>query len=187
MKRKFLIALLFLLTLSLFLQAQSKILLTNESCSSLSQVWLSNVDLTSQRIKNLNRPIRITDGFSVKDTLNIYINLYWPKNDSEHVVTLKYFTPKGYLYEEEKYPIAINKTERVRVQLPDYRFPKKVILAKSSPVTSFNVPGRKITSIPFPIGGTYIGKNKLFGMWMVKIYVDNNSDPCATIRFKITR
>ena len=187
MKKIFLVGFLFAFAYLVFVNASGRILLTNESCSSLSQVWLSNVDLTSQRIKGLNRPIKVTDGFSVRDTLNIYINLYWPKNESEHIVTLKYFTPKGYFYEEEKYPIAINNTERVRVQIPGYRFPKRVILAKSSPISSFNVINRKITSIPFPIGGTYISKNKLFGMWKVKIYVDNNKDPCATIRFNINK
>ncbi len=177
---------LFCLFLLCITNAQSRVILTDENCSSLSQIWLSNVDLTSPMLNRINRPEKISDTFSAKKTLNLYINLYWPKNDTQHIVTLKFYTPSGHLYEEKKVPISVNGEGPKKLQLPGYRFPEKVLMAKSSPNIDFNVFNHKITSIPFPIGGTYISKNRLFGIWKVKIYVDSNKSPCTTVKFKIT-
>ncbi len=186
MKKKFLITFLFSFAFTFSILAQSRIILTDENCSSLSEIWLSNVDLTAPMLNRINKPEKISNTFSAKKTLNLYINLYWPKNDTQHIVTLKFYTPSGHLYEEKKVPISINGEGPKKLKLPGYRFPEKVLMAKSSPNINFNVFNHKITSIPFPIGGTYISKNRLFGIWKVKIYVDSNKSPCTTVKFKIT-
>ena len=180
--RWFLLSLL-IISLSGLNFAQGRYRLPETSCNGIAQIWLSNVDITSLRIAKIPVKPEIKDTFSAKKNLNVYVNIFWRDTEKQHVVMLEYITPSGYLYEKKKVPVSIDGNGPVRMQLPGYRFPVKVKRAKTSADSRFYLRRTKITSIPFPVGGTYVSKNSLYGKWTLRIYIDGQDKPCAVLNF----
>ena len=157
------------------------------NCHGLMTVRLSNMDITSPRVMKISKVPRIKESFSARDTLNIYVNFYWNASEPQkHVLLLKFYTPGGFLYLKEKFPVAIKVNSPDKMEIPGYRFPLKVRRGKGVVLQEFSIDGTLITPFVFPVGGTYIGKNKLFGRWKLEIFIDGNKTPCGEIYFNIS-
>jgi hypothetical protein len=79
---------------------------------------------------------------------------FWSEDQAAHVVTFRVFTPNGHLYQE------------VRVVHRPESSNDEVTLIGS-----------------FPVAGTAIATNSLYGRWKVVPYLDRNAVACAAASF----
>ena len=108
----------------------------------------------------------------------IFHVLFDSRLETEHVVTLKIFTPKGYLYRWLDVPVASGKEKRSRSarRLPGYPYPVPVRAPKT-----VKVGARRFESVDvsFPIAGSTIVTSSLYGRWNVEVYLDGAAEPCG--------
>ena len=99
--------------------------------------------------------------YSASKTLDISFKMVLGEvEEGAHLVTFRVFTPKGHLYQE------------IRVQ--HRRHPE----------------GRRnaILSASFPVAGTAIHTNSIYGVWSVVPHLDDSPEPCAAATaFKISQ
>jgi hypothetical protein len=94
---------------------------------------------------------RVRDRFSVRKTNNLMIRMKLSSRDEEtHVVTFRFFTPNGHLYQE--------------------------IQAMPRPEPGRRVSS---IAAQLPVSGTVIATSSLFGRWRVVPYFDDRPRPCA--------
>ena len=108
----------------------------------------------------------------------IFHVLFGHSLDKEHVVTLKVFTPHGYLYRRLDVPLAPDEGEgrQEARRLPGYPYPVPV----QSPHT-VTVGDRQYESVDvsFPVAGSTIVTSSLYGRWKVEVFLDGADKPCG--------
>lgn len=92
----------------------------------------------------------------------------------DHLLELRLFTPSGHLYQSIDVPIGETAATR---QVNGYARPLKV--RKPQPTVHANGRYSRV-EIPFPVGGTSISTNSLYGRWRVQAYLDGSTEPCGT-------
>jgi len=112
----------------------------------------------------------------------IFRVLFDRKLETEHVVTLKVYTPKGHMYRTYDIPVAsgIGKRSGRTRRLPDYPYPVKVH------ATSTKKAGKReyeSVDVSFPVAGSTIVTSSLYGRWMVEVFLDGAADPCGKPTF----
>lgn len=125
--------------------------------------------------------------FSVSTTLDLVLRTGFPASFKDvRMLTLHVKTPRGHLYQALEVPVAEpgQASPEGRV-LPGYPHPVKERLL----VTVVDSTGlaRRIVDTPFPVGGTSIVENGLYGRWSAQVYLDQARQlPCASAWFELT-
>ncbi len=123
--------------------------------------------------------------FSVTRTTDLtFTALFLPGFTGEHLVELRVFTPRGFLYRSMIVPAVIDGPASGTRRVPKYPHPVRV---KGG--SKFSHQGSTLwkVDLPFPLGGTDIGKNSLYGTWKVQAHLDGSEEPCAdATTFRIT-
>ncbi|HVN74824.1 MAG TPA: hypothetical protein VMT19_00805 [Thermoanaerobaculaceae bacterium] len=115
--------------------------------------------------------------FSATKTSDLTFSVAFEKAFAgEHSLGLRILTPRGFLYQSVTVPVAIGGTGSGTRNVQGY--------PRSVPVRSgqaFSYKGNTLwkVDVPFPVGGTEIGRNSLYGTWKVLAYVDGSPDPCG--------
>jgi hypothetical protein len=116
--------------------------------------------------------------FSATRTVDLTLTVLLPQSVAEeHVVELRIYTPTGNLYQSLAVPVAA--PGRVKAEnrtLPGYPRAKKQVLPKAftyEQVSYYRV------DIPFPVGGTLITSNGLYGGWRIAAHLDGSGEPCG--------
>jgi hypothetical protein len=99
---------------------------------------------------------------------------------SDSTIELKIFNPNGHLYQSLLVPVQgeARKDERER-QIAGYPFPLKVMRVKHGKTPEAQAT-RYVDAPNFPVGGTQISTNSLYGAWRVEAWPSNAEAPCET-------
>jgi hypothetical protein len=116
-------------------------------------------------------------GFSARlvDDLTVAVRFPGGVTDS-HVLALDFATPKGFLYETVTVPVAAPNTAPRMRHLKGYPRPVRELVPRS--VTSGGSTVHEV-DVPFPVGGTMIVTDSLYGTWNVSPRLDGAEQPCA--------
>ncbi len=115
----------------------------------------------------------------------VFTALFLPGFTGEHLVELRVFTPKGFLYRSMTVPAVIEGPASGTRKVPRYPHPVRV---KGGSKFSYQGSTLSKVDLTFPLGGTDIGKNSLYGTWRVQAHLDGAEEPCAdATTFRITR
>ncbi len=122
--------------------------------------------------------LRTRSSFSAARTTDIIFHvLFEGMPGDEHVVTLKVYTPHGFLYRTLDVPIAPGKGNAPMGtrRLTGYPYPVKVQAPHD-----VTVDGNHYASVDvsFPVAGSSIVTNSLYGRWRVEVYMDGAKQPC---------
>jgi hypothetical protein len=128
----------------------------------------------SENSKPVNRK-----AFRASRILDIRVRTVMPAGvvfGADDVVTFRFTTPKGNLYQTIEVPVAssVKQGERQRYR-PGYPFPLEVQQPKS--VTLNGLSAQSIEA-RLPVGGTAIMDSGLYGTWTVEGFVGNGR-PCS--------
>lgn len=91
-----------------------------------------------------------------------------PPVDS-HVLALKVYTPRGHLYQTLTVPFAPSGQSKGERHVDGY--PRPLPEQEAKPVKYEGGPAYEV-SATFPVGGTAIMSNSLYGSWRVEPYLD---------------
>lgn len=106
----------------------------------------------------------------------VFTTRFGGKLSGEHVLELKVFGPSGTLYQSLAVPIAApGKTPGER-PVKDYPYPKKEVAVRTVGQGASAV---HEVDVSFPVGGTLIVQNGLYGTWKVEPYLDFQRRPCG--------
>ncbi len=115
--------------------------------------------------------------FSATKTTDLTFSVAFQRGfTGEHLVELRIFTPRGFLYQSMTVPAVIGGTGSGTRTVQGYPHPLRV---KSGPKFSYKGNTLWKVDVPFPVGGTEIGRNSLYGTWKVQAYLDGSQDPCG--------
>jgi hypothetical protein len=109
--------------------------------------------------------------FSAARSTDLLFHVVFKNNfDSEHVVTLKVFTPNGHIYRQYDVPVASDGSKRSNAvkQLDDYPYPVKVQVVNPVEVDGVK---KKVVDVRFPVAGSTIITSSLYGKWRVELYL----------------
>ncbi len=137
--------------------------------STCPQVVVSAVETPNQLSRNRFSATKTTD--------LVFHVLFHGKLDKDHVVTLKIYTPHGFLYQQLDVPVAPQKghTPMGSRRLTGYPYPVRI---KAPHSVTYNHGTYDSVDIQFPVAGTTIVTNSLYGKWKVQIVLDGASKPC---------
>lgn len=110
--------------------------------------------------------------YSAVETTDIKVHVILPTDfKEEHVISLKFYTPAGHLYRQIDVPVTpeIGREGTETRRLPNYPYPVTVAVPEIRRVAGETVPS---IEVGFPVGGTSIQSNSLYGMWRVNGMVD---------------
>ncbi|MCZ7650606.1 MAG: hypothetical protein M5U13_05345 [Thermoanaerobaculia bacterium] len=100
--------------------------------------------------------------------------------DAEHLLELRFLLPTGELFERIEVPIARPGTSPRELAagrvLPGH--PHPVPQHAAEPLEVEGKPYARLR-VPFPIAGTAIVHNSLYGRWTVEAYLDGAERPCG--------
>lgn len=113
---------------------------------------------------------------ATKVTDLVFTTRFAGKLSGEHVLELKVFAPSGSLYQSLAVPIAQPGKLPEKRPVKGYPYPKQEVAPR--------LVGRGDTAVhevdvSFPVGGTLITQNGLYGTWKVEPYVDYERRPCG--------
>jgi hypothetical protein len=102
--------------------------------------------------------------------------------DTEHVVTLKVYTPNGHMYRRYDVPLASGKAKRLQAarHLPGYPYPVPV---HSTSTVKAGKREYEAVDVSFPVAGSTIVTSSLYGRWKVEVYLDGAAEPCGRRTF----
>jgi hypothetical protein len=117
------------------------------------------------------------DRFSATATTDLVFNVNFHQSFSgDHLLELRLFTPSGHLYQSLAVPIADASRVPGSRMVPGYPRPLK----EQTPAEVTEGTTRlKRVEVRFPVGGTLISSNSLYGRWRVEAYVDGAGQPCS--------
>jgi hypothetical protein len=119
--------------------------------------------------------------FSAVRTIDVTIGVTLQKDlKLEQVLRLKVLLPSGHLYQTLTVPVVAPGTspEKARkgVVVAGFRRPVPAVIARQDASVS-TAPWQ--VEVAFPVGGTPIVGNSLYGTWSVLVYRDDETLPCA--------
>lgn len=113
-------------------------------------------------------------GFSAAVTDDITLNVLLPPGTTgEHLLTVQFITPRGHLYQTMHVPIS---DQPRTMSIPGYARPVQARVPIQTMVDRFSF---LAVSIVFPVGGTSISTNSIFGDWQVVVYLNAEEKPCS--------
>ncbi len=115
--------------------------------------------------------------FHASVTTDLTLAVIFPKNfQGEHEVEVRLYTPGGDLYQSIRMPIAEpgRKAENRIVN----GYPRAIRQVVPKPEAYLGTALLKV-EIPFPVGGTLISSNSLYGQWRIEALVDQDKKPCG--------
>lgn len=127
--------------------------------------------------------------FSATKTTDLTFRLFVdPALSGDHVLELKVYTPRRFLYRSIAVPVALGGAasgaaaqERT---VAGYPHPQRVRRATHEKLAGADA--QKI-EVAFPVGGTDIVANSLYGKWRVEPFLDGAADACGSAAtFRIT-
>jgi hypothetical protein len=141
--------------------------------------------------------------FSATETLDLELRTWLRtrrQTEGDHVLRLKLFTPRGYLYQEMTVPFhadppparwwrwrqdenGVEAYEPTRT-LPGFSTP--VSVQKTRWVWKGRRPFNQVTA-RLPVAGTSITMGSLFGRWTVVPFLDDETAPCGRSRTFVIR
>ena len=99
--------------------------------------------------------------FSVTNTTDLtFTAVFLEGFTGEHLVELRVFTPRGFLYRSMAVPAVIEGSASGTRKVPGYPHPVRV---KGGAKFAYQGSTLWKVDLPFPLGGTDIGKNSLYG------------------------
>ncbi len=97
--------------------------------------------------------------------------------EGDSVLELKIATPNGHLYQVLTAPVSSSQSKATRVsRVVGYPYPLQVQHLEST--TAGATAGSPVT-LRFPVGGTLIVRNSLYGLWEVRAYLDGIEASCG--------
>ena len=116
--------------------------------------------------------------FSAGRTVDLTLSVLLPTTfTGEHRLALRVYTPNGSLYQELAVPVASPGTAKAQGlqtrTLPGYPRAKKVVIPQEVSYLFYRV------DVPFPVGGTLITSNGLYGKWRITAHLDGADDACG--------
>ena len=120
-----------------------------------------------------SRPAR----FEAKKTTDILLNTVFPEPlKGEHLLTLKLYTPHGYLYRQIDVPVAAD-TGRAPEgrKVEHYPYPLKQKFPEMRKINDEKV---QAVTLNLPVAGSNIMTSSLYGRWKVEVFLDGERPPC---------
>jgi hypothetical protein len=100
-------------------------------------------------------------------------------SSGDHLVHLKLLTPKGHHYQTMSVWTSSDSAYRKSLRrIAGYPRPEAVQLIRKNQTTSLP----EIT-LSLPVGGTQIATNSIYGTWTAEVYIDEQSEVCASQQF----
>jgi hypothetical protein len=130
-----------------------------------------------------------SEKFSATKTTDLTFRLFVdPALSGDHVLELKVFTPHTFLYRSIAVPIALGAAASAAAaqerSVDGYPRPQRVRRATRDKLAGADV--QKV-EVAFPVGGTDIVGNSLYGKWKVEPFLDGATDACGpAASFRIT-
>ena len=131
--------------------------------------------------------------FSASRTTDLTFRLYLdPALTGAHTVELRVFTPRGFLYRSLAVPVSLGSGARASAAsageerlIAGYPHPLKVHAATRDTLAGAAV---QRVEVAFPVGGTDIVSNSVYGKWKVEPYLDGGATSCGpAATFRITQ
>jgi hypothetical protein len=119
---------------------------------------LANGSLSARKVEDL--------------TLTVY---FLTAVQGDHLLELKLLTPRGHLYETLTAPISSDPAARGEREVANYPRPLPV---QGLQTTTTREGTFASTSMIFPVGGTAIVANALYGRWRVDVLLDHQPITC---------
>ena len=131
---------------------------------------------------------RGTPTFSAAETLDVELRTeIRPVLTGDHVLRLRLYTPRGYLYQTFTVPFRFASADAGERGLR--RQETRVVpgFPRPLPVQTLGDTGRGTTSLDeatarLPVAGTSISLGSLFGRWTAVPYLDDGTAPCGPSR-----
>ena len=115
--------------------------------------------------------------FHASQTTDLTLAVVFPKSlQGEHEVELRLYTPSGNLYQAIRVPIAEPGKKAENRIVKGYPMAVRQVVPK--PEAYLGTAFLKV-EIPFPVGGTLISSNSLYGQWRIEALVDQDKKPCG--------
>jgi hypothetical protein len=157
----------------------------------------SHVCVTTSVVAPGRRATRDTPTFSVAETLDVELRTrIRPVVTGDHLLRLKLYTPRGYLYQTFTVPFRFESAEADRNDVQRQPEATRVVpgFPRPLPVQTLGAgPRRRGTSradeasARLPVAGTSISLGSLFGQWTVVPYLDDGTAPCGPSRIFVIR
>ena len=116
--------------------------------------------------------------FHASRTTDLTLGVALPSSlQGEHEVELRLYTPSGHLYQSIRVPVAApGASTGTNRTVKDYPMAVRQVVLK--PVKYL---GRSVytVEVPFPVGGTLISSNSLYGKWRIEALLDSEKEPCG--------
>ncbi len=120
--------------------------------------------------------------FSANEILDVDISVLFTLGilnqfKGSHVLEVKVFTPRGYLYQSLSIPFSSDEKNKGKSEVVR-NYPHAIPVQVLEPVTWNN--GKNYRArVRLPVGGTAISTNSLYGAWTAQAFVDGESLPCS--------
>jgi hypothetical protein len=115
--------------------------------------------------------------FHASRTTDLTVAVFFPKAfQGEHELELRFYTPRGNLYQSIRVPIA--EPGRKAENRPVKGYPMAIRQVVPKPEAYLGTAFFSV-EIPFPVGGTLISTNSLYGQWRIEALVDQDKKPCG--------
>ena len=174
-----------------------KILIALTLCAGLAAIQVSaqtfpDADASKKTSKSqcpkvafssVEKPQAMGRSFSAARSADLIFRvLFDHKLESEHVVTLKVFTPNGHLYRQLDVPVVSDVGEQSAHarRLRGYPYPVKVRATSSIKAGKKNY---ESVDVVFPVAGSMIITSSLYGRWTVDVCLDGAAEPCGRPTF----
>jgi len=113
--------------------------------------------------------------FHASRTTDLTLAVILPGNtQGEHEVELRIFTPRGHLYQSIRVPLAPPGKSPENRTINGYPMAVPQVALKPE---AYRGKTFLKAEIPFPVGGTQISTNSLYGRWRIEAYLDGNRKP----------
>jgi len=115
--------------------------------------------------------------FSAAKTVDLTLTVVLEKAPTkEQVLELRIFAPSGNLYQSLACPVALPGRKAELRPVPGYPRPKKQLVPRT-----LTYEGKRYYRVDFafPVGGTMITSNGLYGKWQIVPYLDGQPIPCG--------
>ncbi len=122
-----------------------------------------------------------TQGFSVRQVLDLNFRVRLAASATPGSLEMRYFTPSNHLYQSVLVPIAAEASLEAERSLQGYPFPVKVSKVEPDPDASARGASafRSVATPAFPVAGTMIVNNSLYGVWRAEAWLEGASAPCS--------
>jgi hypothetical protein len=128
---------------------------------------------------NVWSTLRVNSTFSASAVRDLYVYTFWTRLSGEHLLTVRFYSPDGHLYQRLVLPVSVGRPSSPTRQVEGVETPIDVQRAAPS--------GRyQVTVVQLPVAGTWITEHRLLGEWRVDTLLDDDPATLATRVFTLT-